>query len=153
MSDFLTFNDAAVHTTGQKVSFKAPFPMTLVEVVDFRTNAAGTTGATVFDIEIEGTSALNGTISVASGAVLPTLARTFATTAVAKGELITIDCDSIASTAGAGFNAVISYVKGTEAGLDREGDIFTVAGVTSGHDHRFGQPANDSEFHDANEGQ
>jgi hypothetical protein len=150
MSDFLTFNDAAVHTTGQKVSFKAPFPMTLVEVVDFRTNAAGTTGATVFDIEIDGTSALNGTISVASGAVLPTLARTFATTAVAKGELITIDCDSIASTPGAGFNAVISYVKGTEAGLDREGDIFTVAGVESGHDHRFGQPANDSELHDAN---
>jgi hypothetical protein len=110
MSNFLTFNDAAVHTTGQKVSFKAPFAMTLVALVDFRTNAAGTTGATVFDIEIDGTSALNGTISVASGAVLPTLARTFSTTAVDAGELISIDCDSIASTPGAGFNAVISYV-------------------------------------------
>lgn len=143
MSDFLHFNNSSAHTTGQKVAFVAPVAMTLVAVTDFRTNAAGTTGATLFDIEINGTSALSAQVSVASGAVVPASLPTFTSTAVAAGDVITIDCDQIASTAGSGFNAVITYVKGTEKGRSRAGSTFVVNGVDSGHDHRFGQPAND----------
>ena len=150
MSEFLTFNDSTEHSVGQKVAFKAPFPMTLVEIANFSTNVAGTTGDTTFDIEINGASALSDYLAVVSGSTALYAPRTFALTAVAKGDIISVDCNQVATTEGFGFNLVISYVKGTEAGLDREGDIFNVAGVSSGHDHRFGQPANDSNFHDPN---
>jgi hypothetical protein len=82
MSDFLTFNDASEHSVGQKVAFKAPFPMTLVEIVDFRTNVAGTTGDTVFDIEINGDSALSDYLAVVSGSTSLYAPRTFALTAI-----------------------------------------------------------------------
>jgi hypothetical protein len=139
MSKFLTFNDASEHTTGQKVAFVAPVDMTLVEVADFRTNVAGTTGATTFDVEINGTSALASAISVASGATVPASLPAFTSTAVEAGDIITLDCDGVASTEGFGFNLVITYIEST------------ATPVAVAHDHRFGQPASDyATYHDAN---
>lgn len=142
MSEFLTFNDASEHSVGQKVAFKAPFALNLVEIVDFRTNVAGTTGDTVFDIEINGDSALNDYLAVVSGSTSLYAPRTFALTQVAKGDVITVDCNQKASTAGFGVNLVISYVRDAAA---------ETAAVVGGHDHRFGQPANDlATYHDPN---
>jgi hypothetical protein len=142
MSDFLTFNDASQHTVGQKVAFKAPLAMTLVEIVNFSINSAGTTGDTVFDIEINGASALNDYLAFVSGSTALYAPRTLVLTEVAKGDIITLDCDQKAGTGGFGFNLVLSYIPSVNAETDP---------TELAHDHRFGQPANDyNNFHDAN---
>ena len=66
----------------------------------------------------------------------------------AKGQLITLDVTAVGSgTAGSNVAAsvLVDYVAD---GLDRSDAAFVVASVSSGHDHRFGQPANDDDFHD-----
>jgi hypothetical protein len=65
-----------------------------------------------------------------------------------KGELITLDVTGVGSgTAGSNVAATV-LVECVVDGLDRNDAAFVVTPATSGHDHRFGQPANDDDFHD-----
>jgi len=93
-------DETTVITTGQKVAFDVPWNFTLTRVYGTLT-AAPTVSALTVDIEDEGTSLLNAVLSFstsANNAETSTFASAASTYALTKGDLITIDVDSVGST-------------------------------------------------------
>jgi hypothetical protein len=93
-------DQTTVLTTGQKIAFDMPFAMTLTRVYGSLTTAPTVSACTV-DIEDEGTSILNAVLSfgtTANNAETSTFAAAASTYALSKGDLLSIDIDSVGSS-------------------------------------------------------
>jgi len=93
-------DETTVLTTGQKAALDMPFDFTITRVYGSLT-AAPTVSACTVDIEDEGTSILNAVLSfgtTANNAETSTFAAAAASYAMSKGDLLSIDIDSVGST-------------------------------------------------------
>jgi hypothetical protein len=100
-------------TTGSaKVTFRAPFAMTLTQIPRASLNTSSTSGNPTVDINKNGTSVLGANkLSIDANektSVTAATATTLATTAIADDDEITFDVD-VAGTGAKGLKVVIYY--------------------------------------------
>ena len=103
---FACSDETTALTTGQKIATDMPFDFTVTRVYASLVTAGTTTAITV-DVEDEGVSILNAVLSISAGsnnAETSTFASAATEYALTKGDLLTVDVDSVDSGAtGAGL--------------------------------------------------
>jgi hypothetical protein len=110
---YLSDETTAITTGTAKVTFRAPFAMTLTSIPRASLNTASSSGIPTVDINLTGTSILHATNKLTIDAteltsVTAAVATSLVTTSIADDALITFDID-VAGTGAKGLKVVLYY--------------------------------------------